>query len=139
QGGVCVTAGSSARHEQPEGTRERGNVHAPTLQAEAEKLGESNASTDAHSYGATVERLLRTKGCPASSEGLSALDSFACQLVEGLAGEAAMLATRAGKQTLGADDIECSIELLLKGELKMLASAEVREELSQEAQRTAAG
>lgn len=108
-------------------------------EAEAEKLDESSASTDAHPYRTTVECLLRTKGCQASSEGFSVLDSLAIQLVEGIAGEAAMLATKAGRQTLGADDIEFSIELLLKGELKMLASAEVREALSQEAQRTAAG
>ncbi|MFK0238610.1 hypothetical protein [Streptomyces vinaceus] len=126
------TAGSAERPESRAAAPEE-------REARVEELGESSDSTDAHQYGTTIERLLRTKGCRASSEGFSVLDSLANQLVEGLAGEAAMLATRAGKQTLGLNDIEGSIELLLKGELQMLAFAEVREELSQEAQRTAAG
>lgn len=128
------SGGTASSAERPES----GKAAPAEREAEAERLGESSASTGVHQYRTTVERLLRTKECRASSEGLSVLDGLAIQLVEGIAEEAAMLANRAGKQTLGVRDIECSIELLLKGELKMLAFAEVREEMFQEAHRTAA-
>ncbi|MFF4605146.1 hypothetical protein ACFY12_20725 [Streptomyces sp. NPDC001339] len=88
-----------------------------------------SALLGAHQYEAFVKRLLKARQGQAATSSVRVLNDIASDLVARIAETAAGLALKAGKQTIGADDVQIAVDILLKGELRRAALCEVAEAL----------